>query len=289
MSRKIVVTGGAGFLGSYVPDWARRHDFEAVPFDNRPDVARGFGLDVVERDDVEHGIPEDTYAVIHLAGVLGTSELFDDPHDAIDVNIHGALNVIERCTAIGAKYIGISMPPVFTSVYTATKLCSMRLATAWYEHRGLKTAHVCAYNAFGPGQAHGPGHPQKIIPTFAVKAWRNEPIPVWGDGMQTVDLVHARDVARMLVDAVRIGGEDEEFEAGTGVPITVNEVAEFVNKVAGSTAGIEYLPMRDGERPTHIVASGANVGIDWRPEFSWDEIAETVKAYQEIAAGPVGR
>ena len=117
---------------------------------------------------------------------------------------------------------------------------------------------------------------------FARAAWQNDPIPVWGDGTQTVDLVHADSVGRMLVDAIRFGS-DEVFDAGTGVPVTVNQVAEFVIRVTGSTAGIRYLPMRPGEEPTQVVAAGEGWGLlDWRPELNWGWVEDAVRWYRDV-------
>jgi UDP-glucose 4-epimerase len=141
-------------------------------------------------------------------------------------------------------------------------------------------SHVRAFNAYGPGQAHGPGHPQKIVPTFARAAWQGLPVPVWGDGTQTVDLVHADDVGRMLVDAAG-HGDDAVFDAGTGEAVTVNEVASIVLGITGSSAGVEYLPMRTGEEATTIVAKGEGWDrLDWRPVMDWQRLEDTVGWYR---------
>lgn len=267
--KKIGITGGKGFIGKAAADWAIRDGHEVVFFD-RP----------------EHDVLGDLLAmrscthVIHLAGVLGTAELFDAAEIAIDVNIKGTLRILEFCAANNIGFTGITMPPVFQSVYTATKVCADRLATAWHLSRNLKCSKVRAFNAYGSGQKHGPGHPQKIIPTFATEAWANRPIPVWGDGTQGVDLVHTEDLGRMLVEATDFG-DDEVFDGGTGVGLTVNEVAEFVLKVTGSTAGIQYLPMRAGEVPTQIVAKGEGwEKLGWQPVHSWERLAECVVDYK---------
>lgn len=274
---RIVITGGAGFIGQAAERAAVEAGHHVLHLDRPP-------YNIVWPNDVEEGIPAGTGAVIHLAGVLGTSELFDDPHNAIDVNVHGALNILERCADIGAGYVGITMPPVFPSVYTATKICADRFASAWHRARGLPVSRVCAFNAYGPGQKHGPNHPQKIVPTFATEAWAGRPIPVWGDGSQTVDLVHADDIGRMLVAALRYG-DDEVFDAGTGRAVTVREVAEFTLSITGSSAGIRYLPMRVGEEPTKIVAEGAGWDLlGWQPVFSWNRLAETIESYKPVAS-----
>lgn len=267
---KIAVTGGSGFLGTAVRSAATAYGHEAWSFD------RHFDQDVLSDLSGLSGAD----SVIHLAGMLGTSELFDTPEDAVRVNVTGTLRILQWCRDNGASYTGITMPDVFPSVYTATKVCAARLATAWHHAYGVPVSHVRAFNAYGPGQKHGPGHPQKILPTFATEAWAGRPIPVWGDGEQTIDLVHADDVGRMLVEATG-HGDDAVFDAGTGFAVFVNELAHFVLDHTGSEAGIEYRPMRSGEKPTRIVAQREGWGrLSFRPALDWSRVAEAIDSYK---------
>lgn len=267
----ILVTGGAGFIGTAV----------RTVLTSRGEIVKSLDLkqgDVRDPDAVLAAV-EGCDGVIHLAGVLGTHELFDTPRLAIDVNVHGTLNVLEACRTHRARYVGITMPQVFPSIYTATKVAATRLASAYHHTHGLPVSHVRAFNAYGPGQHHGPGHPQKIIPTFAVEAWAGRPIPIWGDGEQTVDLIHTDCLARMLVDALDHGG-DVTFDGGSGVAWTVNEVADAVIQITGSTAGVHHLPMRRGEIPTHIVATGEGWDLlGWRPRCGLEN--ETILSYRD--------
>lgn len=270
---KIAVTGGGGFIGAATIAQAEKLGHTAWRFD------RADGNDIMgDLKDLQGA-----EAVIHLAGMLGTAELFDEAEQAVEVNVNGTLRILEWCRTHHARYVGITMPDSsWANVYQATKLCAMRLATAWNKNFGVPVSHVRAFNAYGPGQKHGPGHPQKIIPTFATHAWAGKKIPVWGNGMQTVDLVHADDVAHMLVEAVDYG-EDQVFDAGTGVAIPVWEVAQFVNKVCGMPSeSIEYQEMRLGEEEeTRIKAEGVGwIQMGWRPRFDWDRVAETVQSYR---------
>ena len=272
--REMLVTGGDGFIGRQVMSEARVRGWLVRSFD------RESGHDVRDFNDIL-GMVDGCDAVVHLAGVLGTHELFDTPHHAVQVNVSGSLNVLQACDRVGATYVGITMPQVFPSIYTATKVAATRLASAFAHSHGLEVAHVRAFNAFGAGQAHGVGHPQKIVPTFAVEAWAGRPIPIWGDGTQTVDLIDTVQLARMLVDAVDVGG-DVTLDGGTGRAFTVNEVAEMVLDITGSTAGVEYLPMRRGEVPTNIVATGEGWDhLDWRPEFDVYDFRSAVMSYRD--------
>ncbi|WP_328436908.1 NAD(P)-dependent oxidoreductase [Streptomyces sp. NBC_00444] len=270
---KIAVTGGSGFLGQATIRAAEAAGHGAWSFD------RAHGNDILG----DLGALAGADVVVHLAGMLGTSELFDAPESAVHANVIGTLRVLRWCQEHDAGYVGITMPPVFPSVYTATKVCADRLATAWHEAYGVPVAHVRAFNAYGPAQKWGPGHPQKILPTFARAAWEGRPLPVWGDGEQTMDLVHTDDVARMLVEATG-HGDDVTFDAGTGVAVTVNELARAVLDFTGSNAGVEHLPMRKGETPTRIVAEGEGWDrLDWKPEHSWERVAEVVEWYRSPA------
>jgi UDP-glucose 4-epimerase len=273
---RIAVTGGGGFLGRSVLAAASRAGHDAWSFD------RSDGHDILGDLSGLNGADH----VIHLAGVLGTAELFDDPYRAININVNGSLHILEWCRAYSAGYTGITMPPVFPSIYTATKVCATRLATAYYNAYGLGVSHVRAFNAYGPGQAYGPGHPQKILPTFARYAWEGRPLPVWGSGQQSVDLVHANDLGQMLVDAVKWGG-DAVFDGGTGQAVTVEYLARFVLEVTGSDAGIEYLPMRRGEKETHIVAGGEGWSwLTWKPQLDWGAIRQAILWYKDRPVWP---
>lgn len=265
---RVIVTGGSGFIGQYVQSALTTRGHDPWVLDGPYDV-----MDIGEWSKAE--------AVIHLAGVLGTAELFDDFDRAIDVNIKGTHRVLEYCRKQDARFVGVTMPSVWANVYQATKLCSRTLATAWHESFGVPVSHVRAYNAFGAGQKYGPGHPQKIIPTFSTLAYRNKPILIWGDGDQTVDLIHARDVADVLVQALDFG-DDELFDAGSGVDMTVNQVAEMVIKTAKSTSAIVHGPMRAGERPhTKLRAEGEGWSkLDRTPRLLEEDLVRTIQSYR---------
>lgn len=270
---RIAVTGGSGFLGSAIIEALSDAGHEVWAFD------RTSGHDILGDLSCLRGAER----VVHLAGVLGTAELFDDPELAIDVNVRGTLRILQWCRQHKAGYTGITMPAVFPSVYTATKLCADRLAHAWHEAYGVPVSIVRAFNAFGPGQKFGEGHPQKVVPTFAVKAWRGQPLPVWGDGTQTMDLISATELANVFAEVVD-QDDSQVFDGGSGIALTVNQLAKMINEMTGNQAGIEYFPMRTGEVPTHICASG----IGWErlsrpPMFRLDELRETVMSYKAIA------
>lgn len=266
----IIVTGGKGFIGKAVVKELEARGEEVFIADKNYDI-------------LENPLPE-ADGVIHLAGILGTAELFWEVDQAIDTNIKGTVRVLNSCIDNDMAFVGITMPQVWANVYQATKACSKILATAWHESFGVPVSHVRAFNAFGPDQKYGQNHPQKIIPTFASLAYMGQPIPIWGDGEQTVDLIHVDDIAKILVEALQFG-DDITIDAGTQVELTVNEVANFVLQVTGSTAGIEYFDMRAGERPnTRLCATGENWDrLSFRPELNWNTLASVIESYSGVS------
>lgn len=277
MSR-IAVTGGAGFIGSAVVEYAQKQGHDAWSVDTTT------GVDVYDLDmpwKLDHAM-KGADSVIHLAGMLGTSELFGLAHKAVDINIKGTLNVLQVCADRGIGYVGITMPDSsWANVYQATKLCAMRLATAWHRNYEVPVSHVRAFNVYGPGQKHGPGHPQKFLPTFATRAWAGEPLPIFGNGQQTIDPVWVGDVARMLVDAARFG-DDEIFDAGTGTAVTVRTFAQAVIRMAWSKSELNFLPMRPGEEDMSIIVARGDGwdALGWQPELDWDKVQEAVNWYK---------
>lgn len=270
---KIAVTGGGGFIGAATIAYGEARGHHMWRFD-RQDGNDIMG-DLSDLDSADR--------VIHLAGMLGTHELFDTPQEAVVTNVNGALRILQWCRETGAGYTGITMPDSsWANVYQATKLCAMRLATAWWKNFGVPVSHVRAFNAFGPGQKYGPGHPQKFIPTWSKQAWAGEALTIFGSGNQTVDMIHADDVARMLIEACFLD-EDQIVDAGTGTAVTVNKVAEAVNRFTGNDAGVVHLPMRRGEEPeTNIISRGEGWElVGWRPELDWARVKETVDWYRE--------
>lgn len=238
---RVLVTGGEGFLGRYVKEYLSLLE---IPFDT---------LDLhgvpTWRHDITFPLPSAVSGyshIIHMAGLLGTHELFGDVMNAIDVNIKGTINVLNLARKEKAEFRGITMDHVWVNPYETTKLAAERLGEAWGREYDFPVKYTTVYNAFGEHQAVGGRHPQKIVPTFALRAFEGKPIPVWGDGEQVVDLIYAGVIAHILVHGC-------DYDGGRGIPMTVNEVAEKVwNIVRDDEPRIQHLPMRMGEHtPTH--------------------------------------
>ena len=244
---RVLVTGGSGFIGRAVMADLRARGHYPLAFD-RP-------MDVRDAHQVANNLAG-VDAVIHLAGALGTSELFGHEREAADVNILGALTVADECAKRGLPMVWIGTGHKGQpNVYAATKGCAEDLLLM----RG-NVRVVRAYHAYGPGQKafppHGKSTVRKIMPSFVCRALTGMPLEIHGDGSNVIDLIHVDEVARILVDALD-GPTGVVLEAGTGQGMTVREVAEQVIALTGSDSGIVHLPMRPGEPEGAIVVASS--------------------------------
>ena len=256
------VTGGAGFIGSYVVDelYARGH----VPliFDH---LGRKHADAEVMLGDVRDEVAMSELAahcdgIIHLAACLGTQETIRDPRPAAETNIQGGLNFLEACAKYGIPgvYIGVGNHWM-NNPYSITKTTVERFCAMYNHERGCRINIVRAMNAYGPRQLaavpYGSGKVRKITPSFICRALAGHPVEVYGDGLQVSDMVYVADVARALVLALEAERIIPTVEIGPAKHNTVLEVAKLVIELTGSKSKIVHLPMRPGEIPNAIVTA----------------------------------
>lgn len=304
--KKILVTGGRGFIGSWTVRELLRRGLTPVVLDaHQPDDTRE-----VRGAEGRYGDIRDATAVteamahvdgwIHLAGVLGTQETVANPIPAAEVNILGGLNVLRAAQQYGLPGVNIAVGNHWmNNTYSITKSTMERFAAMYRDELGLKVVTVRALNAYGPGQSvaapYGNSKVRKIIPSFVMKALHGEPIEVYGDGQQVMDMIWVGDVARVLVDALLYADNWnrgykvpllDTLSAGTGRDTTVLEIAQMVNDAVGDGTGvIHYLPMRPGEPERSVVLGDPSTlsvlgrGQTLKPlEVG---LAETIQYYRE--------
>lgn len=290
----ILVTGGTGFIGSYVVDRLARDGHNVTVLsrnhasqpDPRPRVTNFWG-DIRDETSVFEAMAH-VDGFIHLAGVLGTQETIQNPRPAVDTNILGGLNVLEAAARYDVPGVNIAVGNFWeNNPYSITKNSVERFADMYNKYRGTRIAVVRAMNAYGPRQSvaapYGTSKVRKIMPSFIHKALNGDPIEVYGDGTQIMDMVYVTDVADILVDALYLaqesipyteplpGFDDRHitsypvFEAGTGVRTSVIEIArEVLNATRDHTLvvpgqkRIVNLPMRPGETGTTPVLADTN-------------------------------
>ena len=272
--KRILITGGNGFIGRYVTEQVRASGYVPVIFDYRRTQLN------IALDDIELFLGDvcDSVAVnqamahvdgwIHLAAVLGTQETIRNPLPATVTNIMGSLHVLEAAAEFQLPGVYICVGNYWmTNTYSITKTTVERFVHMYNKERSTRINMVRAVNAYGPGQVaaapFGPGKIRKITPAFVCRALSGMPIEVYGDGGQVSDMVYVSDVADAIVRAWRAAAQGEVFdqaiEVGPVLHNTVREVAELVNKLAAELTGekvdILNLPMRPGEVPGDSVTA----------------------------------
>jgi UDP-glucose 4-epimerase len=292
---KTIVLGGSGFLGGAIAQELVERDHDVTVFDIAGSQAAcdarhgAAAVEFVAGDILDPHALQACFRgadeVYHLAGKLGTSELDDTPALAVHVNVLGSINVFEAAIEAGvARVFHASKPNVWLNAYTITKGAAEQLG-ALYD-RDASATRLCSlryFNAFGPHQAHAPV--RKLVPTFVHQALRGEPLEVYGDGEQVVDLIYVRDAARMTVAYMRAERAPAGLVApdcGRGVPVTVNQLARTINDATGNRAGVRHLPMRSGEdEGTELVARTEPLlsSIDGFRFTDWEQSLEQTIAW----------
>lgn len=300
---RVAVTGGAGFIGTYVVEELRRRNHEAIIFDHK---GRRGDVDNVEvmlgdtRDDTAvTELAAHVDGIIHLASVLGTAETVGNPRPAVMTNVISGMNVFEAGVQYGLPVVNIAVGNAgFSNPYSASKTCVESLGHMYVRDRGLRLNQIRLVNAYGPRQSvaapYGSSKVRKITPSFVTRALTGAPIEVYGDGLQVSDMVWVGDGARALVLALEAAAagnvSTHVLECGPASHNRVLEVAELVAKEAeqftGITSPIAHLPMRPGETPGAFVTCDpttlAPIGMSNADLLPLDQgIARTVGWYAE--------
>jgi nucleoside-diphosphate-sugar epimerase len=263
--KNILVTGGAGFIGTHVVNALSIYGYNPIVFDRR---RRLLNLEQILGDVRDSTAVSEAVSisdgVIHLAGVLGTSETINEPMPSVETNINGGINIFQACKHYNKPCAYISVGNYWmNNSYSITKDTVERFAWMFNREFGTRISVIRALNAYGPGQKASPV--RKIIPNFILPALRDEELIVYGDGSQIMDMIFVKDLADILVRALVVEhgnfiynpGIDiaaPKFEAGTGIRTTVLEIAQMVIGIVGK-GRIKNVPMRAGE-PEHSVVVG---------------------------------
>lgn len=253
---KILVTGVQGFLGSYVARNLMERGYYVIGFDRKLEAEKppktDFMLGDIKDPEEVHSVMGSCDRWINLAGLLGTSEMVDNPFPAVEVNIVGALNVFEAARAHKKPGLQIAVGNYWmNNPYSITKNTAERLAAMYRQEHEVDIRIVRAMNVYGPGQKHRPI--RKVFPNVVIPALLGKPITIYGDGEQVMDMVYAPDVAEILCRAlVKRYLPPVTFEAGAG-GITINQLVAAVLKAADSKSEVRHVPMRSGESERAVV------------------------------------
>lgn len=273
----ILVTGGAGFLGSHLVEALLERgdqvsvldDLSTGRLDNISDHLKREGFRFVLGSVLDEGVVDELVSqadtVFHLAAAVGVQLIVEEPLRSLATNIRGSEIVFETANRHGARVLVTSSSEIYGKnrsdrlkedddrilgsplksrwSYSEAKAIDEILAYTYWRQKGLPTVIVRLFNTVGPRQTGSYG---MVIPRFVSQALRNEPITVYGDGRQTRCFCYVGDIVQALIALV---GQAEAygrvFNLGSDEELTILELAEIIRTEAGSTSKIRLVPYEE--------------------------------------------
>lgn len=308
---KVLVTGGAGFIGSHIADRLIDSDLEVTVIDDLSTgrlenikhnmVKKDFRFikaDIRDYDSVKR-LLKDVDVVFHEAALVSVVRSVENPLLTNDVNVTGTLNLLEASVDSGVKrFVYASSSSVYgdtktlpkheglvpkpISPYAVSKMAAERYCLVFHEVFGLKTVCLRYFNVYGPRQIYGPY--SGVISIFINRLLNDEPPIIYGDGKQTRDFTHVQNVVQASLLALnKRDAVGEVFNIATGVATSINELAAMLQGIMDKT----YLkPVHTSPRPGDIRHSYADITkakkvLGYDPKFSLrDGLAQLVEWYR---------
>ena len=312
--KKVLVTGGAGFIGSHVADRLVADGCEVHVLDdlsggvreNVPEAATFHELDV-RSDEVERLFERERFdALCHLAAQMDVRRSVADPQYDADVNVLGLLNLMEAGRRHGLQKVAFastggaiygepdpevngggpqpeSHPTRPMSPYGITKLVSEHYLRFYEQTYGIPYAALRFGNVYGPRQ--NPHGEAGVVAIFTQRLLRGEAVTINGPGTQTRDYVYVGDVVRAFVAALA-REESGIFNVGTGVETDVNELFHHINRFTDAGAAESHGPAKPGEQQRSVLDTAlARETLGWEPEVGVAEgLSQTVAWFREREA-----
>ena len=277
---KVVVTGGAGFIGSHIVAEAIAQGHQVTVLD---DLSTGFKKNLAQLDCefVEGSILDQTKldqvlpgveTVFHLGAKISVPESMEKKAEYVNTNVLGTLQLLDSCVQHQVKNITLSssaaiygnnptipktedMLPEPMSPYAVTKLDGEYYFDLYRREHGLNATSLRYFNVFGPRQDPNSQY-AAAVPIFIDKALNNQDITIYGDGEQTRDFIFVKDIVQANFLAAKIGGNI--FNVAWGQRITINDLAKTIIELTDSSSKIIYLPERAGDIK-HSMADNAKI------------------------------
>jgi dTDP-glucose 4,6-dehydratase len=305
----VLVTGGAGFIGSHLVDalledpetsvtvldrlstGGSRANLEQHEGDPRLRFVHG---DVRDADRVGT-LVEDADAVVHAAAEAHVDRSIDEPAGFLSTNVIGTQVVLDACRDRNVRLLMVSTDEVYgpgdpaggsvdedrplspRSPYAASKAAADLLCQAYRTTYETNVTIVRGTNAFGPRQI------ERVVPTYAVTALEGRPIPVYGRGEQRREWLHVRDWVRAALLVLRRGDPGTVYNIGGGREVSNLELGRAICRLAGAAESqIAFVPDRPGHDFRYGISSERVRGLGWHPEIGFEDgLAQTVAWYRE--------
>ena len=303
-NKLVVVTGGAGFIGSHIA-WELVKDNEIVVIDNLhagkeenvPPGAKLVKADIRDYDAIAGLITQADY-VFHEAAQVSVVESVRDPVFTEEVNVLGTINILKALLEGHGKLIFASSAAVYgdnpnlplketerpkpLSPYGVTKATGEEYLRVFHELYGLPVVALRYFNVFGPRQSAN--QYAGVISIFINRALKNEPLVIFGDGKQTRDFIYVKDVVKanvLVAESKRANGR--VFNVATGKQTSILELAQKVIGITGANASIVFGKPRPGDI-RHSLADISEIRkLGFEPEWSLEDgLKKTVEWYASL-------
>lgn len=262
-----LLTGGAGFIGSHLHDLLMSHGatltvLDITPQENAWRLSHG-PYKYIQGDIRDAGVVEEAIrgcdTVFHLAGLVGTDALIDTPEDAVATNVLGTLNVLQAARRTGALVVHASLTPDWPNSYMISKQAASKFCQMFYREFGSRVVDLRLMHVYGPRQTSMPV--KKVIPTFLRAALLDQPIDIYGDGAQLLDLIYVSDAVRAFWLAANTEGAiGQSIEIGTGCAHRLLNVAEIILQQSNSKSSMRFVGRRSGEPESPVPSRAADTG-----------------------------
>ena len=273
-TRKILVTGGQGFIGSHLVHNLVAKGHKVTIFDRYYDDKKftdygwkgkvRFRLgDLKDRDAVLEAVGHNDITV-NLGGLLGTAETVNNPIPPVEVNIIGAINVFHALKEHKRRGFQIAVGNYWmNNPYSITKSTAERLALMYNKEHRTDIRVLRGMNVFGERQHHRPV--RKIFPNVVIPALLGKDIIIYGTGDQVMDLIYVKDFSEVLARVILYDNipNDIIYEAGVGGGMTINKAVDLILKTTKSKSKVNRVPMRAGEDKHSVVEIS---------EKGWDDL-----------------
>ena len=294
---KVLVTGGAGFIGSHVVERLVNDGYSVVVLDslssgkleNIKEPLHSGKVDFVEGDIRDASIVKKSLVgvdvVAHLAALVSVPLSIEDPKSTFDVNVLGTLNLlnlsakekikrfvlISSCAVLGdTKSLPITEEAQTNPIspYADSKLLGERYCLGYSERELLEAVVLRFFNVYGPRQTMNDY--SGVITLFIERCRQGLPLTVYGDGSQTRDFVNVKDVAQAVVASMKkVEATGEIFNVGSGKPTSIKTLAEMVLDLAGKNLEIKYEKARLGDiKDSYADISKAKRLLRYEPKVS---------------------
>jgi UDP-glucuronate decarboxylase len=312
MTQRVVVTGGAVFLGSHLCERLLADDCDVLCVDNfytgtKRNVLHLASKPMFElmRHDITFPLYVECDRIYNLACPASPIHYQFDPVQTTKTSVHGAINMLGLAKRTRARILQASTSEVYgdpeihpqtedywgrvnpigpRSCYDEGKRCAETLFFDYQRQHGLDIKVVRIFNTYGPRMLPNDG---RVVSNFIVQALRGEPITLYGDGAQTRSFCYVDDLidgmVRMMNSAQGFYGP---LNLGNPVEFTIRELAEKVLSLTGSKSRIERKPLpQDDPRQRQPDIALAKAKLDWQPKVALDDgLKETVRYFRDLLA-----